>query len=144
MPTPVGPGAPAAPGTIDSLTGLEALYGVPGKSSIVKETNRLTPGYRRMMEASPFYALATVGPERLDVSQPSDQTGFVSVLWISIASIYFQCARALLRSRLWQNAMERPDGLSMPGALIAKTSSVAYGGPDYDAQPAARLPILLY
>jgi predicted pyridoxine 5'-phosphate oxidase superfamily flavin-nucleotide-binding protein len=36
---------------------------IPAKRSIAKDTRQLTPGYRRMIEASPFCALATSGPE---------------------------------------------------------------------------------
>jgi uncharacterized protein len=47
---------------------LQALYGAPGEASLIKVTSALTPEYRRMLEASPFVALATVGPEGLDCS----------------------------------------------------------------------------
>lgn len=57
---------------ITSLEALEALYGPPGEASTAKEACRLTPQYRALLEASPFYALATAGPEGLDCSPRGD------------------------------------------------------------------------
>jgi predicted pyridoxine 5'-phosphate oxidase superfamily flavin-nucleotide-binding protein len=48
---------------VTSVDQLNALYGDPGEASLVKVTNFLLPEYRAMIEASPFMALATVGPE---------------------------------------------------------------------------------
>jgi PPOX class probable FMN-dependent enzyme len=64
---------------ISTLEELEALYGAPIEQALVKETDRVTPHYRTMMEASPFAALATVGPEGLDCSPRGDFPGFVQV-----------------------------------------------------------------
>jgi len=58
---------------------LEALYGVPVEASTVKVADEVTPLYRRFIEASPFAALATVGPEGLDCSPRGDIAGFVHV-----------------------------------------------------------------
>lgn len=58
---------------IASVEELEALYGLPGETSLVKEIPVLTPQYRRLIEASPFVALATSGPEGLDCSPRGDQ-----------------------------------------------------------------------
>jgi len=57
---------------ITSVEELEALYGLPGETSLVKEADRITPQYRRFIEASPFVALATSGPEGLDCSPRGD------------------------------------------------------------------------
>ncbi|QRM55694.1 pyridoxamine 5'-phosphate oxidase family protein [Sinorhizobium sp. BG8] len=57
---------------ITSVEQLNALYGEPGEASLVKVTNTLLPEYRAMIEASPFMALATVGPEGLDCSPRGD------------------------------------------------------------------------
>ncbi len=48
---------------IEDLQALEALYGTPGEASLVKVAERVTPEYRALIEASPFAALATAGPE---------------------------------------------------------------------------------
>lgn len=58
---------------------LEALYGLPGEAATVKVTDRLIPAYRAFIDASPFVALATSGPEGLDCSPRGDVAGFVRV-----------------------------------------------------------------
>jgi PPOX class probable FMN-dependent enzyme len=58
---------------------LEALYGQPVEASTVKEVDRITPHYRRLIEASPFLVLATSGPEGLDCSPRGDRPGFVRI-----------------------------------------------------------------
>lgn len=67
------------PAPITTLDALEALYGAPAEASLVKETDRIVPEYRAMIEASPFAALATRGPEGLDCSPRGDAPGFVRV-----------------------------------------------------------------
>ena len=57
---------------VTSVAELQALYGEPGEASLIKVTPFLTPEYRRMLEASPFVALSTVGPEGLDCSPRGD------------------------------------------------------------------------
>lgn len=68
------------PTTIATLEELEALYGVPGETSTVKEVDHITPQYRALMDASPFVALATAGPEGLDCSPRGDAGCVVRVL----------------------------------------------------------------
>lgn len=66
--------------TIDSLEALEALYDIaPVAASLVKVADHITPHYRALIEASPFVALATIGPEGLDCSPRGDQPGFVRI-----------------------------------------------------------------
>jgi PPOX class probable FMN-dependent enzyme len=64
---------------ITTVEQLEALYGAPSEASLVKEVPVLTPEYRALIEASPFVALATSGPEGLDCSPRGDLAGFVRV-----------------------------------------------------------------
>lgn len=64
---------------IRSVEELDALYGRPVEAAIVKEVDRITPEYRRLIEASPFFALATAGPEGLDCSPRGDLPGFVRI-----------------------------------------------------------------
>lgn len=64
---------------IGSVEELEALYGLPGETSLVKELDRLIPEYAAYIDASPFVSLATVGPEGLDCSPRGDMAGFVRV-----------------------------------------------------------------
>jgi uncharacterized protein len=62
---------------ITSIAELEALYGQPVEAATVKEVDWLTPHYRAYIEAAPFAALATSGPEGLDCSPRGDKLGFV-------------------------------------------------------------------
>ena len=65
---------------IDNLEALEALYTpAPAAASTVKVSDHITPHYRALIEASPFLALATVGPEGLDCTPRGDQPGFVRI-----------------------------------------------------------------
>jgi uncharacterized protein len=65
---------------ITSLEALEALYlPAPGAASIVKVAQSMTGDYRRLIEASPFAALATIGPEGVDCSPRGDKPGFVRI-----------------------------------------------------------------
>lgn len=65
--------------TIDTVEELEALYGEPGATSLVKELDHIIPEYAAFIEASPFVALATAGPEGLDCSPRGDVAGFVRI-----------------------------------------------------------------
>lgn len=65
---------------IRSVDELRAIYGEAKETSYTKVTKALTPGYRRMIEASPFMALATAGPEGLDCSPRGDKGGIIRVV----------------------------------------------------------------
>ncbi|MBP2300035.1 pyridoxamine 5'-phosphate oxidase family protein [Azospirillum picis] len=200
---------------ITDAAALAALYGEPAGPSIAKEVPRLTPGYRQLIESSPFFVLATAGPDGLDVSPRGDGPGFVrvaddrtllvpdrrgnnridslrniladprvgllflvpglnetlrvngravidadpalcdgfavdgkapkTVLVVTIESVFFQCARALLRSRLWDPAAQLPrDRFPSVGTLLAEASAGREGGEDYDRSLAERIPKTLY
>ena len=200
---------------ITDFAALEALYGEPAAPSIAKEVPALTPGYRALIEASPFFVLATSGPGGLDASPRGDGPGFVrvaddrtllipdrrgnnridslrniladprvgllflvpglnetlrvnghaaidadpalcesfavdgkapkSVLVVTIETVFFQCARALLRSRLWDPAAQiERRGLPSAGALLAEASAGREGGDAYDRSLAERIPKTLY
>ncbi|MBB5692684.1 pyridoxamine 5'-phosphate oxidase family protein [Muricoccus pecuniae] len=198
------------PDMIDSIEALEALYGVPNDASTVKEVPVITPEYRAMIEASPFAALATSGPEGLDCSPRGDRPGELvrvadertllmpdrrgnnridslrnilrdprvglmflipghgnalrvngrarvsaspallesfavegraprSVIVIAVESVYFQCARAVIRARLWEaGAQVAPGSLPTPGRILASLSEGKVGGEPYDSGWAAR------
>lgn len=189
--------------TITTIEALEAICGAPNEASTVKETDRITPSYRRLIEASPFAALATVGPEGLDCSPRGDARAAVrisdertvlmpdrrgnnrcdslrnivrdprvallflipgsgttmrlngqarlsadpellasfavqeqaprSVIMIEVQAIYFQCARAIVRSDLW-NPGRHVDSSVLPSAgdILAEMSQARVGGPAYD------------
>lgn len=191
------------PSIITTVEELERLYGLPHENSTVKEVDYITPEYRRIIEASPFAALATAGPEGLDCSPRGDKPGFVrihdertlmlpdrrgnnridslrnvvrdprvallflipgagntlrvngrahlsvdaellasfavdgkvprSVLVMTVEAIYFQCARAIVRSDIW-NAATHVDPKSLPtaGEILAALSEQRIGGKAYD------------
>jgi uncharacterized protein len=58
---------------------LKALYGDVSEASLAKVVPHLTEAYRRMIQASPFVALATVGPEGLDCSPRGDAGAVVRI-----------------------------------------------------------------
>ncbi|PWW04491.1 hypothetical protein DFR52_1011190 [Hoeflea marina] len=187
---------------IASIEDLEEIYGRPGEASLIKVADRIIPGYRRLIEASPFVALATSGPEGLDCSPRGDagqavrirddrtllmadrrgnnrmdslrnivRDGRVAMMFlipgsdttlrvngtavisvepellaamamegklprtvvvISIGEIYFQCARAVMRARLWEeDAKIAPRSLPTPGELL-KQMQDAFDAESYD------------
>lgn len=188
---------------ITTIAELEAIYGLPGETSTVKEVDHITPHYRTFIELSPFVTLATSGPEGLDCSPRGDLAGFVrvhdettlmlpdrlgnnrvdslrnivrdpraallflipgvgntlrvngrarlmtdadllasfavggkpprSVIVLSVQAVYFQCARALVRSDLWNPAKHAdPKALPSAGQILAALSENRVGGEDYD------------
>ncbi len=198
--------------TLDQLT---ALYGLPQEASTAKVARRVTPAYARLIEASPFAILATVGPEGVDCSPRGDRPGFVrihdaqtlmlpdrrgnnrcdslrnivrdprmallflipgagttlrlngravldtdpallasfavdaqaprSVMVITVGEMYFQCARAIVRSGLWDSAGHVDLAtLPTPGQVLAEMSDNRVGGPDYDAAWPARAQATLW
>ena len=56
-----------------------------------------------------------------------------SVIVIQIGEIYFQCARALMRSRLWAGTDESA-GLPSAGDFLAAMTDGEVGGASYDAE----------
>ncbi|AFL52676.1 PPOX class probable FMN-dependent enzyme [Sinorhizobium fredii] len=189
---------------IRTVEELKALYGAAGETSIVKVTNALTAEYRQMIEASPFAAMATVGPEGLDCSPRGDDLSVVriaddktvlmpdwrgnnridslinivrdprvallflvpgsnttmringtavvsvdpaligsfeidgkhprTVVVVTINEVYFQCARALLRSQLWNSErFVEPTSLPTPGTLL-KAAKADFDKDTYDGE----------
>ncbi len=64
---------------LTTLEDLEAHYGTPKETSLVKEIDHISDHYRAFIEAAPFVVLASVGPEGLDSSPRGDPAGFVAV-----------------------------------------------------------------
>ncbi|MBP7337744.1 pyridoxamine 5'-phosphate oxidase family protein [Niveispirillum sp.] len=195
---------PNPPGLVTDIALLESLYGSPAAPSLAKVSPHLTRAYRAWVEASPFFALGTVGPGGLDVSPRGDAGRAVtvldertllipdrrgnnridslrniltdprvavlfmipgvneclringraaisvdpdlcqrlamegqqprSVLWLEIDEVYFQCARALIRSDFWAlGARGRPPGIPTAGQMTAEASDGREGGAAYDA-----------
>lgn len=65
---------------ITSLPELEALFATPPDAALLKVTRRLTPAYRRWIEASRFCILSTVGPEGTDGTPRGDDGPVVQVM----------------------------------------------------------------
>src|SRR5512142_1851546 len=59
---------------------LEALYGEKNPAAVVKEIDHINGSYRQLIQAAPFVAVATSGPEGLDCSPKGDAAGFVRIL----------------------------------------------------------------
>lgn len=185
---------------IEDIAALEALYGDAVPASLDKVAQRMTPHYRRWIEASRFVVLSTIGPEGADGSPRGDDGMVVriaddatlmlpdwrgnnridslrnivrdgrvslmfmvpgcanvvrvngaailtadeavtssfekngktpkSVIVITIHEMYFQCAKAIMRSRIWAGADESA-GLPSAGDFI-KEFKAGFDGAGYD------------
>ncbi len=60
-----------------------------------------------------------------------------SVIVIEISEIYTQCARAVMRARLW-SCGDESQGLPTPGEILASMTNQEVGGAVYDAEWDAR------
>ena len=59
---------------------LEAVFSEPPlANALTKEIDHINASYKALIEAAPFFALATSGPEGLDCSPRGDPAGFVRV-----------------------------------------------------------------
>jgi uncharacterized protein len=65
---------------IATMEQLQSLYGEKLPTSVIKEIDHINDGYRKLIEAAPFVAIATSGPEGLDCSPKGDAPGFVRIL----------------------------------------------------------------
>lgn len=188
---------------IETLDELHGHYGVPGSASTEKEAAWFIPEYRKIIEAAPFLALATAGPEGLDCSPRGDRPGQLvrilddrtlalpdrrgndridslrnilrdprvalmflipgsgnalringtarltaddglresfrmegklprTIAIIRAETIYFQCARAIIRAQLWE-PHPKPE-LPTPGQILAAMTKGAVGGATYDQE----------
>jgi hypothetical protein len=96
-------------------------------------------------------ALRVNGTARISAS-PALRNEFIvdgkppaSVLVITVASVFFQCARAIKRSGLWNPTQHIAAGtLPSPGAILEALSQVGIDGAAYDAALQARQAATLY
>ena len=65
---------------IDDIAELEALYGTPSDAALRKVAQRLTPAYRRWIEAARFCVISTVGPDGTDGTPRGDDGPVVAEL----------------------------------------------------------------
>ena len=182
---------------IETIEALEKLYDAAAPMSLTKVARRMTPLYRRWIEASRFVVLTTVGPEGTDGSPRGDDGAVVriaddatlmlpdwrgnnrmdslrnivrdgrvslmfmvpgslnvvrvngtailtddpaltesfskdgkaprTVIVIKIGEMYFQCAKAIMRSRLWADE-DRSSEIPSAGDFLKEVKS------DFDAQ----------
>jgi PPOX class probable FMN-dependent enzyme len=71
--------APANGKCVTTMDQLMGLYEAPSDVSVAKEIDHVSDHYRPFIEAAPFFALATGGPDGLDCSPRGDAPGFVRV-----------------------------------------------------------------
>ena len=66
---------------IETIADLEQLYpNKPAEASIRKETPVINDEYRKLIEACPFLAIASIGAEGMDCSPRGDGPGFVKII----------------------------------------------------------------
>ena len=177
---------------VTTIEQLEAIFGQPAGGAVWKEIDHISPEYGKFIEAAPFFALASNGPEGIDCSPRGDDPGFVrvadektlmipdrrgnnridslrniihdprvallflipgcgetlringrahittdpeicatfemhrqvpkSIIVVEIEKVYFQCTKALVRSKLWDPAAQVPrSALPSVGELVAAT-----------------------
>lgn len=199
---------------VESIEALEILYAQPSVAAIGKETAEINDAYRKLIEAAPFVAIASIGSGGMDCSPRGDAPSFVRILdkqtiaipdrrgnnrldtlrnivqdpcvallflipglnetlrvngqayistdpellkhfeikekmpvtaiVVKIESLYFQCARALNRSRLWEvEAQVDPQDLPSAGMLVQSVLS-DFDGEAYDAELPERQAKTLY
>ena len=68
-----------------------------------------------------------------------------SVLIVHIETIFFHCAKAIVRSKLWDEA-SKIDRRSLPstGTIVAELSDGKFGGEEYDRSAPERIKASLY
>ena len=67
------------------------------------------------------------------------------VIVVAVDTVYFQCSKAVVRSRLWDPATQ-VDRRSLPstGTILAELSKGTLGGEAYDRELPARVKAQLY
>ncbi|QOF81516.1 pyridoxamine 5'-phosphate oxidase family protein [Variovorax sp. 38R] len=67
------------------------------------------------------------------------------VIEISVETVFFQCARAIQRSKLWAPILEdAPRTVPTPGAILSALTDAAFDGATYDRELPARQRSTLY
>src|ERR1044072_6664486 len=66
--------------TITSVEELERIYTPVNPNSLKKEIDYIHDHYRKMIEAAPFVAVASVGDGGMDCTPRGDHPGFVRVV----------------------------------------------------------------
>jgi PPOX class probable FMN-dependent enzyme len=93
------------------------LFLIPGSGSTLRVNGRA------QVSVDP----ALLASFRIDGKSPR------SVIVLTVDEIYFQCARAIVRSQLWNPDKHiDPTELPTPGQILAEMSENRVGGEDYD------------
>ena len=67
------------------------------------------------------------------------------VIVVAVQTVFFQCSRAILRSRLWDPALRRRrEELPTPGSILAQVGGAGFDGEKYDRELPGRLSGSLY
>ena len=68
-----------------------------------------------------------------------------TIIVVTVDRCYFQCPKAIVRSKLWEPA-SRIDRKSLPssGTILANITGGKVGGPDHDREAPARLQATIY
>ena len=64
---------------VTSIAQLESIFGQPAGGAVWKEIDHISPEYGAFIQAAPFFALASNGPEGIDCSPRGDDPGFVRI-----------------------------------------------------------------
>ena len=103
----------------------------------------LIPGVAETMRVN-GRAVISIDPALLE-SFAVDGKAPRSVLVVSVERIYYQCAKALVRSRLWDPAAQiERSALPSTGTMIGELSRGAIDGVTYDRELPARIKAQLY
>ncbi|WP_137925714.1 pyridoxamine 5'-phosphate oxidase family protein [Cupriavidus sp. 2SB] len=103
----------------------------------------MIPGINETLRVSGI-ATISVDPELIARCTVEDKPP-TTVLVIAIQSVYFQCARALVRSHLWSaDAQIARSTLPSTGTMVATLSQNAIDGETYDRELPERLRKTLY
>jgi predicted pyridoxine 5'-phosphate oxidase superfamily flavin-nucleotide-binding protein len=68
-----------------------------------------------------------------------------TVIVVFVDRIYFQCAKAIVRSKLWDPSRHiKRDSLPSTGSILADLTAGKVGGPEYDRTAPERIKATLY
>jgi PPOX class probable FMN-dependent enzyme len=103
----------------------------------------LIPGVSETMRVNGRAVLST-DPELLE-SFKVDGKAPRCVIVVTVERAYFQCAKAIVRSKLWDPAMHVPRGkLATTGAMVAALTKGKVDAETYDREAPARIKAQLY
>jgi PPOX class probable FMN-dependent enzyme len=103
----------------------------------------LIPGVSETMRVNGRAVLST-DPELLE-SFKVDGKAPRCVIVVTVERAYFQCAKAIVRSKLWDPAMHVPRGkLATTGAMVAALTKGKVDAESYDREAPARIKAQLY